>query len=81
MSHKATRGVCIGVDRHLVAGDVVPPSVDPATLRFLLSIKAVAEIKEEAQESQPTPELTDESSEDSAAESTSEARKRAKKEK
>lgn len=41
MSHRATRGVCIGVDRHLKAGGLVPADVDAATLQFLRSIGAV----------------------------------------
>lgn len=35
----ALRGVCIGVDRHLQAGDTA--DMDPAMVTFLVGIKAV----------------------------------------
>lgn len=47
MSHRATRGVCIGVDRHLKAGGLVPADVDAATLQFLRSIGAVEPVPDE----------------------------------
>lgn len=47
MSHRATRGVCIGVDRHLKAGGLVPTDVDAATLQFLQSIGAVEAVPDE----------------------------------
>jgi hypothetical protein len=86
MSLRATRGVCIGVDRHLVAGDLVPPSVDAATLRFLVSIKAIAEVAEEIDPPQPTDDTGSDSSQEelgqeSDTEINSEPRKRGRKEK
>lgn len=39
MSHRATRGVCIGVDRHLKAGDLA--DLDAAQVTFLVGIGAV----------------------------------------
>lgn len=47
MSYRACRGVCIGVDRHLKAGDPVPSEVDAATLQFLRSIGAVEVVPDE----------------------------------
>lgn len=47
MSYRACRGVCIGVDRHLKAGDPVPSEVDAATLQFLRSIAAVESVPDE----------------------------------
>lgn len=40
----ANRGVCIGVDRHLKAGDTA--DLDTATVQFLKSIGAVSEYSE-----------------------------------
>lgn len=48
MSYRACRGVCIGVDRHLTAGDPVPGDMDADTLKFLGSIGAVAFVRDEA---------------------------------
>lgn len=42
--HRATRGVCIGVDRHLQAGDPVPPDLTAAEVQFLASIGAVEKV-------------------------------------
>lgn len=39
MNVQALRGVCIGVERHLLPGDVV--DLDPATARYLEAIGAV----------------------------------------
>lgn len=45
---RALRGVCIGVDRHLMPGEFA--ELDPANAQFLTSIKAVelAPVVEEA---------------------------------
>jgi hypothetical protein len=71
MNYRALRGVCIGVDRHLKAGDV--EDLDPATGKFLISIGAVVEHEssppaadEPAQ--QPADSSTSETSLESAAE-------------
>lgn len=50
MKVKALRGVCIGVDRHLVAGDIA--DLEPALVTFLRSINAVENFNEPT----PTPE-------------------------
>ncbi len=39
MRIRALRGVCIGVERHLKAGDLA--DLDPAMVTYLISIKAV----------------------------------------
>lgn len=44
MKVKALRGVCVGVGRHLKVGDTV--ELDTATSQFLVSIKAVEEVKD-----------------------------------
>lgn len=77
MSHRATRGVCIGVDRHLKAGGLVPADVDAATLQFLRSIGAVefvpdAPVVEPVVLAEPDDRKTDE------GESKSEAAKKKK---
>lgn len=48
MSYRACRGVCIGVDRHLKAGDLVPADVDTDTVKFLVSIGAVVFVPDKA---------------------------------
>lgn len=53
MGKRATRGVCIGVDRHLKAGDPLPSDLDPATVQFLNSIGALEDV---ADEPVPAPE-------------------------
>jgi hypothetical protein len=45
MKVRALRGVCIGVERHLVAGDTA--DLPPAEVPFLVSIKAVEVVKDE----------------------------------
>lgn len=45
----ATRGVCVGVNRHLKVGDIAE-DLDTATVQFLKSIKAVEEYVEPATE-------------------------------
>lgn len=45
MKFRALRGVCIGVDRHLKAGDTV--ELDTATSQFLVSIRAIEPVKDE----------------------------------
>lgn len=42
---RALRGVCIGVERHLVVGDAA--DLDPATGNYLINIGAVEEVKPE----------------------------------
>lgn len=52
--YRALRGVCIGVDKHLVPG-APPVEIDPSTARFLVSIGAVeAAPDEEAEPAKPT---------------------------
>ena len=48
MKHRAIRGVCIGVDRHLAVGEPVPPDLTAAEVQFLSSIGAVERVPEEA---------------------------------
>jgi hypothetical protein len=53
---RALRGVCVGVDRHLSAGDVT--DLEPATVPFLVSIKAVEVVPDDpspAVEAHPEP--------------------------
>jgi hypothetical protein len=45
MKVRALRGVCVGVDRHLRAGDTA--DVDDASVQFLASIGAVEIVKDE----------------------------------
>lgn len=45
MKVKALRGVCIGVDRHLTAGDTV--DLEPGLVTYLVSIGAVQALKDE----------------------------------
>lgn len=45
MKVKALRGVCIGVDRHLVAGDAA--DLEPGLVTFLVNIGAVEALKDE----------------------------------
>lgn len=45
MKVKARRGVCIGVDRHLKAGDSA--DLDAAQVQFLVSIGAVEVVPDE----------------------------------
>lgn len=49
MKHVARRGVCIGVDRHLKAGDPVPSDLDAAQVQFLVGIGAAEAVPEEPQ--------------------------------
>lgn len=86
MKVRALRGVCIGVDRHLSAGDTA--DLDPATGKFLVVIKAVEEVAEplppQADESPPaTAEASSENSPDASGdlESKSMPAKPGKKEK
>ena len=51
MKVRATRGVCIGVEKHLKEGDVV--DLDTAMVQYLTSIKAVEPYVEPATESAP----------------------------
>ncbi len=52
MKVKALRGVCIGVDRHLVAGDTA--DLDPGLVTYLVNIRAVEAVSDEP----PKPEAT-----------------------
>lgn len=45
MKIRARRGVCIGVDRHLQAGDLA--DLDAAQVQFLVSIGAVERVSDE----------------------------------
>jgi hypothetical protein len=60
MAYVALRGVCIGVDRHLVPGDPVP-DVGDDTAQFLLSIGAIGKGPEPPAEAvaPPIPEPTE----------------------
>lgn len=51
MKVKALRGVCIGVDRHLAAGDTV--DLEPGLVTYLVNIGAVALLKDEPPKPQP----------------------------
>jgi hypothetical protein len=53
MRVKALRGVCIGVDRHLKAGDI--EDLEPALVTYLSGIGAVEAMKDEP-ELKPEPE-------------------------
>jgi len=44
MKVRALRGVCVGVDRHLKAGDT--DDLDASTVQFLVSIGAVEVVKD-----------------------------------
>lgn len=60
MRVRALRGVCIGVDQHLKAGD--PADLEPATVQFLVSIGAVERVPDdpppaEAIPAKPEPDL------------------------
>lgn len=59
MKIRARRGVCIGVDRHLKAGDLA--DLDAAQVTFLVGIGAVEVVPDEptAQEKEPEPVPTD----------------------
>ena len=46
MQVRALRGVCIGVDRHLVAGDTA--DLEPALVTYLVGIRAVERVQEPA---------------------------------
>jgi hypothetical protein len=50
MKVRALRGVCIGVDRHLKAGDTA--DLEPATTQFLKNIGAVEVVPDEPPESE-----------------------------
>lgn len=45
MKVRALRGVCIGVERHLKPGDTA--DLEPALVNFLVSIRAVEQVKDE----------------------------------
>lgn len=45
MKVKALRGVCVGIERHLVAGETA--ELDDALSTFLIGIKAVELVKNE----------------------------------
>ena len=54
MKVRAIRGVCIGVGRHLVPPETA--DLDTATGNYLISIKAVEEVKDEPVKSEPKTE-------------------------
>lgn len=54
MKVKALRGVCIGVDRHLAAGDLA--DLDPALVTFLVGIRAVERVPDEPPKPEPAAE-------------------------
>lgn len=53
MKVKALRGVCIGVNRHLQAGDI--EDLEPALVTFLTGIGAVEVVKEKPPKAAPPP--------------------------
>ena len=53
MKVKATRGVCIGVERHLKAGDV--EDLEPALVSYLVNIGAVERVPDEPSKPEPEP--------------------------
>lgn len=55
MRVKALRGVCIGVDRHLKAGDSA--DLDAAMVTFLKSIGAVEIVPDEPKKPEPVHEV------------------------
>lgn len=57
MKVKALRGVCIGIERHLAAGEIADLT-DASLLTFLVSIKAVELVKDEPPPAaEPEPEV------------------------
>lgn len=59
MKVRALRGVCIGVERHLAPGEEA--EVDAGSAHFLLSIRAVEEVKASPPAAEPAPtEITEE---------------------
>jgi hypothetical protein len=58
--HRAVRGVCIGVDRNLSPGDLVPDDLTAAEVQFLTSIGAIEKVEPPpaapAEAPAPTPE-------------------------
>jgi hypothetical protein len=54
MRVKALRGVCIGVGRHLSAGDV--EDLEPALVTYLVGIGAVERVPDEPPKPDPVPE-------------------------
>lgn len=50
MKIRALRGVCVGIEQHLKAGDI--HETDPASSKFLVSIGAAEHVVDE-----PVPEL------------------------
>lgn len=51
MKVKALRGVCIGVNQHLKAGDT--DDLEPALVTYLVGIGAVEVVKEKAPKAEP----------------------------
>lgn len=57
MKVRALRGVCIGVERHLKAGDT--EDLEPALVTYLLGIGAVERVKDAPEPAvEPEPEVT-----------------------
>jgi hypothetical protein len=52
MKYRALRGICIGVERHLAAGDV-EDLTDPQLVQFLIGIAAIEKV-DEAPPDEPT---------------------------
>ena len=59
MKVKALRGVCVGIEQHLAAGDIAELP-DNALITFLVSIKAVEIVKDDPPPvaAEPAPEPT-----------------------
>jgi len=51
-TYRALRGVCVGPGKHLAAGETTA-ELDKATAQFLVSIKAVEEVKDEPKKDEP----------------------------
>lgn len=79
MRVKALRGVCIGVDRHLRAGDSA--DLDAAMVTFLSSIGAVEVVKDEPKKPEPVHEHSEPKKPEPADEKKSDDKSKSKKEK
>jgi len=60
-TYRALRGVCVSPGKHLVAGETTA-ELDKATAQYLLSIKAVEEVKDEPVKSETPKESVPEKS-------------------
>lgn len=78
MKVTALRGVCIGIDQHLKAGDIA--DLDPATGKYLVSIGAVKEFDEATMQPAIQPESSMDSQQtDTDSESESKSKSKSKK--